>query len=103
MVSISTKRGDSFVLQCTCSINAVAQDITNWTITSKVRHISSNFVDELVVTKTDAVNGIYQLKKQDTTLWPVKTLLCDIQMVLPSGQIISTETFELIIVADVTF
>lgn len=103
MVSISAKRGDTLILQNSVSINAVAQDITDWTITSKVRHVGSNFVDELAVTKTDAVNGIYQLKKQDTSLWPVKTLVCDIQMVLPSGQVISTETFELVIVADVTF
>lgn len=102
-VQITFKRGDTLVLQNTITINAVPQDITNWTITSKVRHTGSNFVDELVVTKTDAVNGVYQLKKQDTTAWPTKTLLCDVQYTLPSGQIISTETFELPVVADVTY
>ena len=102
-VSIPFKRGDSFILQNTVSINSVAQDITDWTIISKVRHPSSNFVDDLVVTKTDAISGIYQLKKQDTTAWPTKTLLCDVQYTLGSGQIISTETFEIPVVADVSY
>ena len=103
-VSIPFKRGDTFILQNTVSINTAAQDITTWTITSKVRHTSSNFVDELTVTKTDAVNGVYQLKKQDTSLWPTKTLLCDVQYVIASsGQVISTETFEIPVVADVTY
>ncbi|MBL0304369.1 MAG: hypothetical protein IPQ23_22210 [Cytophagaceae bacterium] len=101
-VSIPFKRGDTFVIQNTVSINSVAQDITNWTIASKVRQ-GSAFVDELVITKVDAVNGVFQVKKQDTTLWPAKTIQCDIQYTLASGQVISTETFDIAVAADVTF
>ena len=104
-VQISFKQGDSFLLQGTVKIDDIVQDITNWTIKSKVKQ-SSTFTDTLVVTKTDAANGVYKLSKDDTTAWPSgltpKTILCDIEYILPSGQIISTETFEILCVSGVT-
>lgn len=106
MVSISFKRGDSFILQNTVKIDNVVQDITGWQIESKIRQ-GSTFVDTLTVTKIDAINGVYQIKKTDTTAWPAstapKSLLMDIQYTLPSGQVVSTETFEIACVIDITY
>lgn len=105
-LSINFKRGDTFILQNTIKLDNVAQDITLWTIESKIRQ-GTAFVDTLTVTKIDAVNGVYQIKKADTSSWPAstspKSLSMDIQYTLPSGQIISTETFEIACVADVTY
>jgi len=101
-ISIPMKRGDTLILQNSVKIYDVAQDITSWEIQSKVRQ-GTTFVDTLTVTKIDAVNGVYQVKKADTTAWPAKTLSMDIQYTLPSGQITSTETFEIVCVADITY
>ena len=97
-ISIPIKNGDTFVLQCVVSVDGVVVDITDWTIASKVKLSSANFEDTLVVTKTDAINGVFQVKKQDTTAWPSglsspKLILCDIEYTLGNGQIISTENF----------
>lgn len=104
-VQINFKQGDSFILQGTVKIDNVVQDITDWTIKSKVKQ-STTFTDTLVVTKTDPVSGVYQLTKNDTTSWPAgvtpKVILCDVEYQLPSGQIISTETFEILCVSGVT-
>ena len=106
MISIPFKQGDTFVLECTVKIDSVAVDITGWTIASKVKLANPPFEDTLVVTKTDAANGVYQLKKQDTTAWPSgtnpKTLICDVQYTLANGNIISTENFTISCVTGVT-
>lgn len=106
MISIPFKQGDTFVLECTVKIDNVVQDITNWTIASKVKLANPAFEDSLVVTKIDAVNGVYQLKKQDTTAWPAgtnpKNLICDVQYILANGNIISTENFTIACVNGVT-
>lgn len=105
-IVINFKQGDTFVLECTVKIDSVLQDITSWTIASKVKLASANFEDSLVVTKTDAANGVYQLKKQDTTAWPAgtnpKNLICDVQYTLANGNIISTENFTIACVNGVT-
>lgn len=97
-IVINFKQGDTFVLECIVKIDNVVQNITDWTIASKVKLPSANFEDTLVVTKTDAINGVFQVKKQDTTAWPSglispKLILCDIEYTLGNGQIISTENF----------
>ena len=104
-LQIPFKQGDTFVLQGTVKVDNVVQDITNWSIASKVKQ-STTFTDTLTVTKTDPTNGVFQIKKDDTTAWPAgtspKTLLCDIEYTMPSGQILSTDTFEILCVSGVT-
>lgn len=100
-IKVDFKTGDTFLLQCVVKIDNVVQDITDWTIACSVKQ-GSTFLDSCTITKLDAANGLYQIKKQDTTAWPAKTLLCDVQYTLPSSQIISTETFEIACVAGIT-
>ena len=106
MIQIPLKQGDTFVLEGVVKINDVVQDISDWSVNSKVVLSAANFTDTLVVTKVDAVNGKYQLKKQDTTAWPSsasgKAILCDVEYVLPSTQILSTETFSILCVSGIT-
>ncbi len=101
MVSIPFKRGDTFLVQGTVSQDSVAQDISGWAVRSQVRD-GSTLVSELVVAITSAADGTYTLTKSDTTAWPVKTLSCDIQYTTASGQIVSTETFQIVVQADIT-
>lgn len=99
-IKINFKQGDSFLIECVVKIDDVVQDITDWTIASSIKN--GAFTDSLVITKTNALLGTYSVSKADTTLWPTKALLCDVQYTLPSGQIISTENFEIICMAGVT-
>lgn len=96
-VTIDIKQGDTLLLECVVKIDGVVQDITSWVIKSTVKY-STTFVENLVVTKYDPTVGKFRISKADTTAWPArfdnpKQLLCDIEYTLPSGQIISTETF----------
>ena len=100
-IQLPIKQGDSFILDAVVKIDNVVQDITLWTIESDLKQ-GTVFTDTFVVTKTDAVNGKYRLTKMDTSLWPTKTISCDVQYTLPSGQVISTETFEIPCTAGIT-
>lgn len=92
------KRGDTFSLQATAN----GEDITSWTIQSQIRDASGTLVSELVVTKTDAINGEYSLAHSGTTdAWPLKVLYCDIQYTV-GGVVASTETFRIEVIEDIT-
>jgi hypothetical protein len=104
--SMSIKRGDTFSLTNTVTDpnngNAVV-DITGWTIRSQIRR-GKNLTQELTVTITDAVNGVFTLVAPavDTAGWKVDTHTCDIQVTRPSG-VTSSETFNVVVCEDVTY
>lgn len=94
--NLNFKRGDTFILDATASM-----DITGWNIKSQVRK-GRELIADLVVTIIDAPNGAYSLFMDDTTDWPDGRLFCDIQYTTDSGQVISTETFTIEVHRDVT-
>lgn len=104
--TMSMKRGDTFSLTTSVTDpnngNAAA-DITGWTIRSQVRR-GKNLTEELTVTITDAVNGVFTLAATAalTALWKVGTHVCDIQVTRPSG-VTSSETFNVVVCEDVTY
>jgi hypothetical protein len=104
--SMTHKRGDTFSLSITVTDpnngNAVV-DITGWTIRSQIRR-GKNLTEELTVTITDAVNGVFTMVATDaqTALWKVDTHTCDIQVTRPSG-VTSSETFNVVVCEDVTY
>lgn len=99
-VRISIKKGNTFAVQGTVS-GLDANGITNWTIKSQVRY-GRNLVAELTVTIIDAISGIYQLTCSNTASWPTTVMQADIRYTTASGQIISTENFEIECRAGVT-
>ena len=100
-VSVPFKRGDTFLVRGTVTNNNVVQDLTGWTLRSQIRD-GNTLVADLLVTYVDRINGIYELSKSVTTTWPAKTLSCDIEYTMSSGQILSTETFSIACAADIT-
>lgn len=107
MAQFYHKAGDTF------SLNARWVDRTNnpisllgYTIKSQVRAV--NFVDTLVVTITNASLGLFTLTRAatSTVTWPVTTsqesrLFCDVQFT--TGSVVaSTETFQIIVLQDIT-
>lgn len=98
---IPFKRGDTFLLEGTVTQNSTPQNITGWSIRSQVRN-GEALISDLVVEYVDRTIGKYRLRKDDTTAWPAKVLTCDIEYTTDSGQVVSTETFEIEVKADVT-
>lgn len=96
MTIIPLKRGDTLVLDAN-----LAMDITGWQIRCQVRF--GVFVRELTATVQDSAAGKYRLEYIGSTAdWPVRELLSDIEYTLPNGQIVSTETFAIQIIEDIT-
>lgn len=93
------KRGDTFRLSCTTD-----QDITGFSIASQVRTSAGGLIDTLVVNLLQAnPTGSFTLDTTNNTSgWPIGTLYCDIQYTTGSGEIVSTETFEIDVIRDIT-
>lgn len=107
MSQVYHKRGDTLSFQCVWNDSAGNPvNISGYTITSQVRAVS--FVDDLTVTVTNPTLGQFTLSATaaDTATWPLTTsaqsrVFCDVQFVL-SGVVTSSETFQIIVVEDIT-
>jgi len=93
---LTFKRGDTFTIQCNIEL-----DITGWLIESQIRS-GDKLITVLELELVNPLTGIYKLKHVDTKLWPVGELQCDIQYTTNTGQIISTETFIIEVMKDIT-
>lgn len=103
MITVDFKRGDTFLLQGQVTVGDAAQSLTGWTVAAQVRN-GTVLLHALVLTWLNQATGLYQLSRPaaDTATWPTKLLVCDIQYTSPTGQVISTETFGINCIADVT-
>lgn len=103
MSKVLHKRGDTFRMQGTVKIGGEVQDITSWSIVSQIRdEANPEFEVDLDVTVIDAVNGLYEISYTDTSAWPIKSLVWDIQYTTDTDQIISTDTITIDVRKDVT-
>lgn len=100
-MQIPFKRGDTFLLEGTVTQNSTPQDITGWTIRSQVRN-GPVLIAALTVNYLDRALGKYQLRFDNTSNWPVRSLQCDIEYTTSSGQVVSSETFDIEVAADIT-
>ena len=91
------KRGDTFEALC----QRVGVDITTTTIRSQIR--AGSWVQDLLVTKTNAATGEYTLSATaaDAEIWPIGLAQWDIEYT-DAGNVRSTETVKLRIVEDIT-
>lgn len=90
-------RGDDFVIPMTLTNpdnNGVPVDITSWTIASQVRY-ARKLISDLDITITNAAAGEFSisLPKEQTAIWPVRKLKCDIQFDRPVEGRVSSQTF----------
>lgn len=90
-------RGDDFVIPMTLTDpanNGNPVDITGWTIASQVRY-ARKLISDLNVTITNGAAGQFSisLPKEQTALWPVRKLKCDIQFDRPVEGRVSSKTF----------
>lgn len=99
---INIKRGDTFLVTCQAVIDGVPVDLTGWSIRSHVRDRKDALLGDLQVTITDAAQGSYSLRHDDTTAWPAGQNYCDIEYTTDAGQVISTDTIEVRVAKDIT-
>jgi hypothetical protein len=104
MANITHKRGDTLEWVVTLTQNSVAVDITDWTIRSQIRQ-DTTLVYEFLVTKTNAGSGVFSLSATaaQTATWPLGSLLIDIEFIDPTGFVISSQTFTMQLVRDITY
>jgi len=101
--TISFKRGDTLVLNNTVRVNGAVTNITGWTIRCQLRDNQGQLVAALTPTITNAVAGEYKLQSPTaTTGWATGKLRADIEYTTAAGQIVSTDTFYVSVVPDVT-
>ena len=105
MANITHKRWDTLEWVVTLTQNSVAVDITDWTIKSQIRDESSSLIYTFLVTKTDAGDGVFSISATaaQTATWPLGSLLIDIEFIDPTGYVISSQTFTMQIVRDITY
>lgn len=93
-MSIVFKRGDTIRMSVTDTDN----DLSEFTLSSGVR--LGNFYSALEVQNLDTDAGTYDLVSSSDA-WPLGSLDCDIKYSATSG-VRYTETFQIIIVSEVT-
>lgn len=100
------KRGDTFDYadRLAMTVDGVAVvDFSGMTGTSEIRDRSGRLVAALAFTWLDAAQGLYRVRSTGPTdAWPVGVLLHDVQLTTPAGDVVSTATEAIELVADVT-
>lgn len=104
MATITHKRGDTLEWVVTLTQDEVAVNITDWTITSQIRQ-GTTLTASLTVTKSDAPNGQFTLSATpaQTASWEVGSHSVDIEFINASGYVVSSQTFTLQLVRDITY
>ena len=102
MLTIQTKRGDTFLLYGTFKDNADGVvDLTGYTISSKVVTMFYQFKWTITCTIEDAKQGKYALRA-NTSAWTAGVFLFDIEFVAPGGASTSSDMIRLEVLQDAT-
>lgn len=98
------KRGDTLSLAFAAKTDeGTVQDLTGYAVTSQVRAPQGALVADLDVVIVDAVAGELTLgaTAAATAAWPLGKLICDLRLDL-AGDVVHSETFEVIVIEAVT-
>lgn len=104
MANITHKRGDTLEWVVDLTQNGSAVDITGWTITSQIRQ-ETTLIDTLAVDVVNAANGQFNLlaTPAQTSSWALGSHSVDIEFISPTGFVVSSQTFTLQLVRDITY
>ena len=105
MQTIRIKRGDTLSLSCAALAAGVAVNLSTTTITSMVRSSAGVLILTPTVTVTDAAAGTFTVSATATVTKDLVpgSYVCDIQYSEAGGTVYSTETFGILVIADVTY
>ena len=97
------KQGDTFDMTIVAQVEGVAKVMTGWSGISEVRTTGGVLIETLTVSWLDADEGLLRVYSvDDTQAWPVGNAHWDIQFTTPAGEVISSPTVTLKILADVS-
>ena len=104
MANITHKRGDTLEWVVSLTQNNSPVNISGWTITSQIRQ-DTTLIANLTVTVTDAVNGEFNLSatSAQTAGWALGSHSVDIEFISLGGFVVSSQTFTLQLVRDITY
>lgn len=103
MSSVSHKQGDHFEWVVTLTDDNLAVDITSWSIRAQIRN-NDTLIASLTITKTDPTNGVFTASATaaQTDTWAAGSHRCDIEFTDDNSIVLSTNTFEVIILEDIS-
>jgi hypothetical protein len=110
MLSITHKSGDTLSISCTWTDSTgLPMDLAGYTIACQVRDSTyTDFVDDLTTSVVSAPAGTFVISASAsaTALWPLTSgqynrTYCDVQF-SKNGVVTSSDTFEVIVVKDIT-
>jgi hypothetical protein len=103
-MAITHKRGDTFEVLVEVALNGQIVDLTGWTIRSQIRDGAKNLLKELDIDPVDLAQGQFLMTATDTETrqWPPASYSCDIEFIDPAGFVISSDTFPVTVLRDVT-
>jgi hypothetical protein len=103
-MAITHKRGDTFEVIVDFTLNGQVQNLTGWTIRSQIRDGNKNLLKELDIVRINDSQGRFSLNATDveTRQWPPATFQCDIEFIDPFGFVVSSDTFNVNVVRDIT-
>lgn len=104
MANITHKRGDTLEWVVTLTQNGTAVDISDWTIKSQIRQ-ETTLIAEFTVIKIDSAAGQFSLSATaaQTASWSLGSHSVDIEFTDGTGYVVSSQTFTLQLVKDITY
>lgn len=100
--TLNIKRGDTFKYSVSViDSNKQPIDLTGWTISSQIKNFDELIAD-VIISSDDFSTGNYYLSVEDTSYFPIEKLECDIEYTSTDGTIMSTETFYINVIKDIT-
>lgn len=103
MITIPFKIGDTFTLSCVYNVDGVPAALPAG-VRSQLRSGNGTLVEELVFTAVNANVGQYTLSApaSSTAAWKTGVLYGDIQYTDAGGNVASTESYAVSVLADIT-
>ena len=103
MAAVTVKQGDTLEWVVTVSEAGSGVDISAWSIRAQIRQ-GDTLIASLAVTQTEAGSGVLSLTATaaQTDSWSAGTHRCDIEFTDGDGDVFSTETFDVIVLEDIS-
>jgi hypothetical protein len=103
MASVTVKQGDTLEWIIAVTSNDVVLDLTGYAVRAQIRR-SDVLVASLTVTFTNPSAGIMNLTATaaQTDAWPAGTHKCDIEFTDLTGDVFSSDTFDVIVLEDIS-
>jgi hypothetical protein len=103
-MAITHKRGDTFEVIVNFTLNGQPQDLNGWQLRSQIRAANKALLKELDIVVIDEAAGVFSLNcpASETVNWTPAPYQCDIEFIDPSGFVVSSDTFAVNVIRDVT-